>query len=577
MRFKLITLLLIFSGFVSAQNKIQLVVNSKSSYSIITSNPNDPLQIKSAKILQEYINKISGCTLPVLSHIQNLNGNNIIIGNLKAGAKDTTGLGADGILIKTSGSSLILSGGFRKGVLYSTYTFLQDYLGCRRYSVADIQVPHTGTIQIPALINRKEVPTFFYRMTHSPNALNNDFCDWYRLNYFMEDWGLWVHSFSKLLPSDQYFSAHPEYFALFNGKRVPDQPNLSNPAVLKIVSDNLKKLIAANPKALYWSVSQNDNQHYCQCPECTKLNKEQGSPQGSLLTFVNAIAKQFPDKIITTLAYQYSEPPPKTLRPAPNVMIMLTTASEDRRTAIKSQTADVFNQYLRKWGTITNNLFVWNYIAQFENALSPFPDLPPLQPDIQLFAANNVKYMFEQGIGAIQGEFTELKTYLVSQLMWNKNVNVNQASQNFLKGFYGANAAKYISAYINILHKNAALSGVKLSSGAATRDQANTYLSLDKILVYKRLLKNALAVTDTSTTYYKRVTKEYLSVLYAELEIRKLNIKAEKSSGTFNKQQYISLLNEYHNKMKWLNIIYLNEVRKKVDDYYASYLNTINQ
>lgn len=572
----IVFLAIIFVNKVISQNNLQLVVNGKSNYSIVVSNTPTAIETQAANELQKYINQISECKIPIVSESANAGEYQIIVGRTKVNANDTAGLGDDGILIKAANNKLILSGGQRKGVLYSVYTFLEDYLNCKRYSLTDIQIPHTASITIPASIRVKQIPTFDYRMTHYLEVSNKDYCDWNKLNYFMEDWGLWVHSFKTLLPPDQYFASHPEYFALVNGKRVPDQPDLSNPDVLKIVTENLRNLIAKNPTAKYWSVSQNDNKNYCQCNLCRKLDEAQGSHEGSLLTFVNAVAKQFPDKIITTLAYQYSETPPKTIKPSSNVMIMLCAANlMNRRVPIATNALNPnFNRNFERWSQLTSNLFLWNYIAQFGNGLAPFPNLQPLQPDIQYFASKNVKYVFEQGIGYIPGEFSEMKCYLVSKLMWDKSINFNATMQEFLKGYYGDAGAKYLTQYINLLNKNAASGNTVLWAGATAKDAANSYLSLNDINDYKAIFQKAFNETDPNSDYYKHLTKEYLSVLYAELEVRKTNLTSGKRSD-FNKQSYLVLLNEYHDKMKSLNIVYMNEGRKKVDDYYKQYMSLV--
>lgn len=59
------------------------------------------------------------------------------------------------------------------------------------------------------------------------------------------------------------------------------------------------------------------------------LTKEEGSHAGTLLRFVNAcadaIAEEYPDIIIDTLAYHYTRQAPKITRPAPNVTVRLCT------------------------------------------------------------------------------------------------------------------------------------------------------------------------------------------------------------------------------------------------------------
>ena len=77
-------------------------------------------------------------------------------------------------------------------------------------------------------------------------------------------------------------------------------------------------------------MSQNDNTSYCQCDACKKVIAEEGSPSGPIIRFVNEVAKRFPDKIISTLAYQYSRQAPKITKPADNVQIMLCTIELNR-------------------------------------------------------------------------------------------------------------------------------------------------------------------------------------------------------------------------------------------------------
>jgi hypothetical protein len=65
--------------------------------------------------------------------------------------------------------------------------------------------------------------------------------------------------------------------------------------VLRITVDSLAGDDgASSPGARYWSVSQLDNFNYCQCPLCQRTDSIEGSPSGSILRFVNAVADSFP-------------------------------------------------------------------------------------------------------------------------------------------------------------------------------------------------------------------------------------------------------------------------------------------
>ena len=82
-------------------------------------------------------------------------------------------------------------------------------------------------------------------------------------------------------------------------------------------------------------MSQNDgNNTNCTCPECKKLDDAAGSPSGSLIYFMNKLAKRFPDKEISTLAYLYTMNPPKNVKPEPNVVVMLCDIDCDREVSL---------------------------------------------------------------------------------------------------------------------------------------------------------------------------------------------------------------------------------------------------
>ncbi|MBV9963274.1 MAG: DUF4838 domain-containing protein [Parafilimonas sp.] len=564
-KFLLTCLYISFITFCSAQNKLQLITNNSSDYVIVLTQNATAAEQKAAKVLQQYFQQISTYKLNIITQEGDGSLKQIIVGRTnKINQQELNGLDEDGILIKSINNTIILSGGGRKGGLYSVYTFLTDYMNCKALSASNISIPKYNNFSLNAPLYKKYSPTFSYRSTYFVDVMDKNYCDWHKLNYFMEDWGLWVHSFKTLLPKEQYFASHPEYFALVNGKRTPDQPDLTNPEVLKIVTANLKRLMDSNPSAKYWSVSQNDNSNYCQCPNCKKLDDEQGSHQGSLLTFVNAVAKQFPDKIIATLAYNYSLAPPKNLKPANNVMMVITT-SNDRHVPITNAPNSSFNIYFKKWTTLTNNIFVWDYISQFGNALSPFPNINTLKPNINFFANNNVHYVFEEGIGNIAGEFSELKCYLVAELMWNKEVKADSLAKNFVDEYYGS-GGKYIWRYLKLLNRNADAAKTPLTAGGSPLNAKNTYLSNTNLDAYEALFRQALHVTDSSTVFAKRIKKEYLSVLYARLENNKPS--ANDKSYTISKADYAALLDKWYAIAKSVNINYINEGRTKLDDYY---------
>lgn len=136
------------------------------------------------------------------------------------------------------------------------------------------------------------------------------------------------------------------------------------------------------------SVSQNDCRNWCQCPECSALDGSEGSPSASILNFVNEIAEEVqrhhPDKVIDTLAYQYSRKPPKSIVPRENVIIRLCTIECCFSHSLEQCSSDhnrKFKEDIEAWSRIAPKLYVWDYVTNFANYIMPFPNLHVLKPN----------------------------------------------------------------------------------------------------------------------------------------------------------------------------------------------------
>ncbi|MDP1974138.1 MAG: DUF4838 domain-containing protein, partial [Sediminibacterium sp.] len=176
------------------------------------------------------------------------------------------------------------------------------------------------------------------------------------------------------------------YFALMGNKRIIDQLCLTNPDVYDLTVKTLKEEMTKQPEKKLWSVSQGDNFSYCQCDACAKIIADEASAAGPIIHFVNKVAAQFPDKIISTLAYQYSRKAPKHIKPANNVQIMLCTIELNRSKAIENDSLSVsFLKDITDWGKISQNIYLWDYTVNFSHHITPFPNLHTLQKNIQFF------------------------------------------------------------------------------------------------------------------------------------------------------------------------------------------------
>ncbi len=259
---------------------------------------------RAAEILRSSVLKMSGADLPIRTVGEPGLPGVVAIGFPRENlppvlVSSLPSLRHDGFAIATSTGNLYIAGGGGKGVVYGVVHLLEKYYGCRRYSPSAEVFPKRNDLSL-GFTFEVDNPANEVRIVNGEFGLDPDYRDWMRLHVQADLYGTgyYVHTFQKLLPWPTYFAAHPEYFALMNGKRIIDQPCLSRPEVFDIVVAKLREEMAAQPDRTIWSVSQNDNPSYCQCPECLKVIEEEGSPAGPIICFVNRVAAVFPDKTI---------------------------------------------------------------------------------------------------------------------------------------------------------------------------------------------------------------------------------------------------------------------------------------
>ena len=398
----------------------------------------------------------------------------------------------DGYLICGDGKNLCLYGKGNKGTLYAVYAFL-EMQGYRLYTPSTIVIPDFIILRLPKC-HIVSNPAFAYREVsyYYPNH-SQLYADWHHLHTQADRnkmFGMFVHTFNKLLPPKDYYDTHPEWYSLNNGHRSRDgQLCLSNPEVLVKLCNNLSILMIATPPHDIWSVSPNDNYNVCECDNCRRLDSIYGGPSGTLIWFVNQVARRFPDHTIATLAYQYTRKAPiSDIRPDSNVLIMLCPIEVGREKPIS--TSD-FTKDMEDWARLTDNIFLWDYVVQFRNFWNPFPNLHVLQPNLQYFRDNGVRMMFEQASGADNiTSWMDIRCYMIAKLLWNPDADMDSIMADFYQGYYG-DAGKYVKSIIDTMTAALIQSGERLDIYGYPIDAADGYLSVERFKQYDSLMSLA--------------------------------------------------------------------------------------
>lgn len=552
----------------------ELVVSQNSDkYEIRTAANADSNILKAANELQHYLQEITGAEFTIVVDSDQDNPAFIVRQDSTLSSKHT-------ISYKVEGRNIILSGGSGKSTLYAVYDFLEKELGCKWLSPEVENIPSAKNLTIDLPLNYVYTPEITTRTVHSRLFYEApDFAN--KLKVSDEAFPGYVpiarvHTFHRLVPQEKYFDTHPEYYALRGNQRRHTQLCLSNKEVLNIVIDSVRTWFERYPDQEVISVSQDDNTQYCQCENCSKIDEEEGSPSGSMIRFVNAVAKEFPNKTISTLAYQHTRKPCKT-KPLQNVLITLCSIECDRSAPIEDKCSD-FAEDLIGWKNLTENIRIWDYTTQFTNFLAPFPNLETLAPNIRFFRENNAKWIFEQH-SHNPSELFELRSWLTAKLLWNPDQETDQLIEEFTNAYYG-DAGVFVKKYIDLIHFELKNNPDFFLYLYGDPSQAfNSFLNPKLLKTYIGFFDEAENAVASKPELLQRVRTARISSDYAALEMARNGMSPEfqlledaKVSGKLNR-----FLNRFKNTCKSSGIELMNEMGYTVDEYLTAYENLLTR
>lgn len=464
---------------------VYIIEDGESDYYIVTAQEHDECIDTAADELQTYLEKISGAELEIITEGElPEKAKAIYLGETEKSENDGfdySSIGEDGFRLYCDGESLTIRGEDSRGTLYGVYTFLEDYLGVRWFTPTLERVPENEDVIIDAALNKVEEPSFVIRRNDTAGT-NDAHRARTKMNVsFHKDaaayggtltYVMWDVTLTKLVP-DSLFKEHPEYFAMDeNGSRTTDHVCMSNPDILPIAIENARAAIEkCTNGAKFLHVGQKDNTNYCHCETCEALYEKYGSVSAPTLIFTNKLAEaleeDYPEFTFTFYAYNETDRPPTdtALRCRDNVApvlcglhkacrshSLLECGAEDGDESLLNIYGDSYPQIaedFKVWTEIADRTYIYDYTINFLFTAQFFSNFQYMQ--------ETMKYMYDIGItGYIYNcgdghyaSFNDLRNYLLCKLQWDVNADVEYHMMDFLKAYYGEEAAPYIKEIID--------------------------------------------------------------------------------------------------------------------------------
>lgn len=394
------------------------------------------------------------------------------------GLKDFSSLKYEEIIIKSVGNDLVILGEGKRGTLYAVYTYLEDFLGFNFWAWKEYDVPDKKNFKMSGL-NYRYNPIFTRRamyqwpLIHLPAqwktgdaefaviCRNNTGLTKTNEKYGGGDYAAgFTHTFHRILPQSKYFKTHPEYYSLIDGKRNKmAQLCLSNKEMRKVFIEEAKKYYLKEKGSLALVVSHDDNGLFCECKPCNELLKrEKGRMSGVELDFVNEVAaeleKVYPGIIIETSAYGPTVEVPLVTKPRHNVIIRHSDMRINPAYSLTHEVNKEVKDNMEKWAKVSPQMAIWLYLCNPKNQFMPQPVMNTYAENIKFFRDNKFTNIFIEDAGTSMGlsHLNPLRTYIMSRMLWNPNLEYEDLLKHFTDGYYGKKAGALIREYIKQIH-----------------------------------------------------------------------------------------------------------------------------
>ncbi len=537
---------------------------------IVVSEKASPSERAAAQILCKTLMQITGRQHRVQTdNIKQIPA--IAVGSTVYTPSDAPASENGGYRIVFSGDVLCIYGAGEKGTRDGVYAFLREFCGCRWYAPEAIVIPQAKTVSVPTDVDVRCTPPFEYAFTDWRVMCDDEIA----VANGQTGNGCYLNGFCHTLSTrycarDKYFDDHPEYFALHDGKRSPNQLCLTNPDTLRIVTEEVLDVLKAyhDPDAdlQIVSLTQDDNGDYCECPTCKALDDANGSHAGSNVAFANAVADAvkaagYDNVAIDTFAYQYTRKTPTQIVPRDNVIIRLCsieccfchTLDDD-----KCRENREFMQDLHDWGKICKRIYIWDYTTNYWETNCLYPDFGVLQRNMQIFCENNVKGVFEEGEPSLDdnAEFGELRGYLLACLMRDPYMDYDEEMRAFLCDYYGEGG----DALYRFLQKTTEKAGASYLHHLGTFPDSRETLTRfsERDVAYCDALWREAKEKTQDTPYFDRVERSEICWRYWKCSNRKGEFSLLRSTLYTRMRDREALYND----MRRMGVAYINHTRR---------------
>ena len=300
-----------------------------------------------------------------------------------------------------------------------------------------------------------------------------------------------THNMCQFVPRDKWAESHPEFYVfmpetelytidLQNGITEDGKLDESmDVSIAKIVIEEMKKDILAHPDIIYFQFEQEDGGTMYPYEEGTWQHKvlEKYGRSGILIRFCNVLASAI-DKwakeeldgrkvVIVTFAYGPTRfapvkeengklvPIDDTVIPVDNLLLRVAVGSNEAYPRFDYEKQIKHLEPFKGWEVLANKFMIWTYDKDEIDLIWYHPTMKIIKRSVESYRAKGFVYlMYESAIGCSKTTIgdkshlaesdapthrwwqTDIKNYIISNLMWNPDLSVNDLFNDYVEDYY---------------------------------------------------------------------------------------------------------------------------------------------
>ena len=378
------------------------------------------------------------------------------------------------------------------------------------------------------------------------------------LNNVDNDWGIWGHNLSKVLPKNVSLSI----YAAVGGTRNKEQFCFSSDQLYKYLEDYIDDNYS-NSKKQRFAILPNDNSLVCQCDLCKQAGNTATDASAAVHNLIKRLAERFPHHLFFTSYYQSTKSLPKEQMPE-NTGV-LVSAMDYPLSTMGSEQEDQFFALLKSWKQHMSRVYVWDYIQNFDDYFTPFPIFNVMQRRIWNYAQCGVSGIFLNGSGSDYSCMNRVRTYVLADLLKDPIHDWKPLITKYCHQFYPT-AGDEIASYIYLLEASNAKYGKPLPMYEGMEKILYTYFLPEEFSPFH------IRLTDLYHQTPDKEERERLALLvqamsFTRLEIKRINKHIH--DGTAELMSQLEELSDnkinYYNESYWSIFDYTREYREMIE------------